>query len=73
MGTLENSEDPDEMLQNVAFCQGLHFLLMSKQSSDTEIIYNIEILTCDPLKCIIDNPILIAFISMRKSYRIIFT
>ena len=27
MGTLANSEDPDEMPQNVAFHQGLHGLL----------------------------------------------
>ena len=27
MGTLANSEDPDEMLHNVAFHQGLHCLL----------------------------------------------
>ena len=28
MGTLANSEDPDEMPQNAAFHQGLHCLLM---------------------------------------------
>ena len=28
MGTLTNSEDPDEMQHNAAFHQGLHFLLM---------------------------------------------
>ena len=31
MGTLANSEDPDEMQQNAAFNQGLHYLLRSKQ------------------------------------------
>ena len=30
MGTLANSEDSDEMPQNVAFHQGLHFLLIQK-------------------------------------------
>ena len=27
MGTFTNSEDPDEMLHDAAFHQGLHFLL----------------------------------------------
>ena len=31
MGTLANSEDPDEMQHNTAFHQGLHFLLMVAQ------------------------------------------
>ena len=33
MSTLVNSEDPDEMLHNVAFHQGLHYLLIQKQTS----------------------------------------
>ena len=37
MGTFINSEDPDEMLQNTAFHQDLHFLLRSKQFSGAEI------------------------------------
>ena len=37
MGTLENSEDPDEMLHNAAFHQGLRCLLSQNQSSDKEI------------------------------------
>ena len=36
MGTLENSDDPDEMPQNAAFHQGLHCLLKQKQSSEKE-------------------------------------
>ena len=32
MGTLANSEDPDEMLQNAAFHQGLHYLLRYKHN-----------------------------------------
>ena len=69
MGTLANSEGPDEMLQNAAFHQGLHFLLRSKQFSGIDIHHNFEISTCGPLKYIMDNPILIAFICMRKSTR----
>ena len=33
MCTLANSEDPDEMPHNVAFHQGLHYLLRQEQSS----------------------------------------
>ena len=33
MGTMVNSEYPDEMPQSVAFHQGLHCLLSLKQSS----------------------------------------
>ena len=35
-GTLANSADPDEMLHNAAFHQGLHCLLRHKQSSEKE-------------------------------------
>ena len=34
MGTLTNSEDPDEMQHNAAFYQGLHCLPRVKQPSD---------------------------------------
>ena len=34
MGTLTNSEDPDEMQQNAVFHQGLHCLQRLKRSSD---------------------------------------
>ena len=37
MGTLANSEDPDEMPHNAAFHQGLHCLLRLKLSSEKEI------------------------------------
>ena len=37
MGTLANSEDPDEMLHGVAFHQCLHCLLRQNQSSEKEI------------------------------------
>ena len=39
MHSLANSEDPDEMLHNAAFHQGLHCLLLQKQSSVKEIIF----------------------------------
>ena len=32
MDTLENSEDPDEMPHNAAFHQGLHFLLIERNT-----------------------------------------
>ena len=38
MGTLANSEDPDEMQHNAAFHQGLHCLLEIKQSSGHKYI-----------------------------------
>ena len=34
MGTFTNSEDPDEMLHNASFHQGLHCLVRSKRSPD---------------------------------------
>ena len=40
MGTLANSEDPDEMQHNAAFHQGLHCLLRRKQFSVTRIHHN---------------------------------
>ena len=42
IGTLANSEDPDEMQHNAAFHQGLHCLLRLKQPSVTEKHHNIE-------------------------------
>ena len=48
MGTLGNSEDPDEMPHYATFHQGLHYLLRLKQSSEEEIQFQLEILTCDP-------------------------
>ena len=37
MGTLGNSEDPDEMELNAAFIQGLHCLLRQNRYSEKEI------------------------------------
>ena len=48
MGILANSEDPDEMQHYAAFHQGLHYLLLLKQPSGTEIHHNLENSTCDP-------------------------
>ena len=48
MDTLANSEDPDEMAHKAAFHQGLHCLLRQNQSSEKEIQYIFEIITCDP-------------------------
>ena len=42
MGTLTNSEDPDEMPQNATFHRGLLCLLRKK-----EMQYCLEIITCD--------------------------
>ena len=56
MDTLTNSEDPDEMPHNVAFHQGLHCLQRQNRSSENEIQYFLEILTCDPSMYIMDYP-----------------
>ena len=48
MGTLANSEDPEEMQHNAAFHQGLHYLLNLKQPSRTAIHHNLGNSTCDP-------------------------
>ena len=50
MGTLSNNEDPDEIQHNAAFHQGLHCLLKLKPPFRTEIHYDLENSTCDPLK-----------------------
>ena len=63
MGTLTNSEDPDEM-QHTAFHQGLHRLLGLKQPSGTEIHHNLDNSTCDHLKYTMGNPILTVSICM---------
>ena len=42
MGTMANTEDPDEMQDNAAFHQGLHCLLRFEQPSGTETHQNLE-------------------------------
>ena len=64
MGTLANSEDPDEMQHNATVHQGLHCLLRLKQSKGTEIHHTLETSICDPLKYIMSSPIFIAPICM---------
>ena len=46
--TLVNIEDPDKMLHNGAFHQGIYRLLKQKQSSEKKMQYYLEIITCDP-------------------------
>ena len=58
MGTLANSEDPDEMPQNAAFHLGKHYLLLKifKQFSETEEHLYLELQTCDPsISCIMNH------------------
>ena len=59
MGTLANSEDPDEMLHNAAFHQGLHCMLSQNQSLKKERQYFFEIITCDSSIYLMDHPICI--------------
>ena len=47
LGTLANSEDPDEMQHAAAFHLGFHCLLRLKQPSVTEEHHNLETSTCD--------------------------
>ena len=56
-GALANSEDPaDVMQQNVAFHQGLYYLLYrQKPASGNEIRHYLEILSCGPLLCTINH------------------
>ena len=70
MGTVANSEEPDEMQHHAAFHQTLHCLQRLKQSSWTEIHHSFENFTCNFLRYIMDSPILIVLICMGKSIRI---
>ena len=56
MRTLTKSENSNEMPQNVAFHQDLHRLLRHKISSENEIYFCLEIITCDPLMYTMDLP-----------------
>ena len=57
MCTLVNSEEPDEMSHNIAFHQGLYYLLRQKQSQEKEINFYLEIITCDPSIYTMDHPV----------------
>ena len=59
LGTLANSEDPDEMQHISAFHQGLHSLLRLKESSGTDIRHNLGNSSCAPLKFTMASPLLI--------------
>ena len=73
MHTLANSENPEEMSYIAAFHEGLHCLLGSKQSSEKhhssekEIQFYIEIITCDPSKHTMDNHKFIASTQKEES------
>ena len=56
MGTLANSADPDEVLHNAAFHQGLHCLPRQNPSSVKEIQFFCDIITCDPSIITMDYP-----------------
>ena len=69
MGTLTNSEDPDEMQHNTAFHQGLYCLLRFRHPSETEIYHNLENSTSNPSKYTMSRSILNVSICMGKSIR----
>ena len=46
--TLTNSDDPEEMLHNTAFHQGLTIAVRQNRSSVKEIQFYLERLACDP-------------------------
>ena len=54
--TVTNSEGPDEMSKNAAFHQGPHCLLRQEQSSEKEIQFYLEIISCNPLMYTMDLP-----------------
>ena len=70
MGTLANSEDPDEMQHNAAFHQCLHCLLRLKRPQGTKMYHELETFTCDPSKFTMSSPIPPVSICMGKSIRI---
>ena len=72
MPTLANSEDPDVMLHNVAFHQGLHYLLRQRRSSEKEIYYNfyLEIISCGPSMYTMDQLKFTTGISNQKDEKV---
>ena len=69
MGTLANSEGPNEIQYNTTFHQGLHCLLRFNQLSGTEIYYNFKTSNFDLLKYKMDKPIPIVLIYFGKALR----
>ena len=49
-------ENSNEMPRNAAFHQDLHCLLRHKLSSEKEILFCLEIITCDPWMYTMDLP-----------------
>ena len=68
MDTLTNSLDPDEMPHNAAFHQGLHCFLRENRSSEKEIQYYFEIITCDTSIYAMDHPDFIVCGFMENSF-----
>ena len=56
MGYFAKSEDPDEMLQNAVFDQGMHCLLRQNRSLEKEIQYFLEDINYDSSINTIDHP-----------------
>ena len=56
MCTLANSKDTDEMPHHEALVQGLHYLLRQKRSTEKEIQFYLEIITCNPSIYTMDHP-----------------
>ena len=52
---IANTEDPDEIPQNALFHRCLHCLLRQSRSSELDIYYILEIVTCDPSMYTIDK------------------
>ena len=68
MGTLANSEDPDEMTHHAAFRQGLHCLLRQNHSSEKEIQFFFGIITCDPSIYTTDHPSLLYCMELNGNF-----
>ena len=69
MHIFANSEDPDEMPHDVAIHQGLHCLPRQKRSSEKEIQFDLEILTCHLSICTMDYSKFIVLNQKEKSTR----
>ena len=68
MGTITNSEDPNEMPHKVTFHQGMHCLSRQNRSSEkTKYIYIFLIITCNPSIYTMDHPDLTVSYSMENS------
>ena len=67
MGTLANSEDPDEMPHNAAFHQSLHCMQYKIDLQRKKFTTFLELKTCDPSKYILDHPGIIFFSFMENS------